>query len=59
MVTLRAGTRIDVPELERDDAAADENHIARQIPLVQNVVGRDHMLRDRETAAGAASSRSR
>ena len=41
---FRAGARIDVAEFERDHAAADEDHRARQLALAQHLVRGDHVL---------------
>ena len=42
IVTSRAGARIDVAEFQRDHAAADEDHGARQFAFAEHLVGRDH-----------------
>ncbi len=41
---LGAGPGIDMAELERDDAAADEDHARRQLAFAQHLVGGDHQL---------------
>jgi len=45
---LDTGACVDVPEFERDDAAADENHLARQLTLIQDLIRCDHVLGPRE-----------
>jgi hypothetical protein len=41
---LRAGSGVDVAELERDDAAAHEHDLARHRRLAQHVLRRDHVF---------------
>src|SRR5256885_6905865 len=46
---LHARPRIDMAELQRDHAAADEDHRAGQFALAQHLVRRDHVLDRKST----------